>query len=228
VWSPQEPVLAFTSFFRGYPYVWRLNPYNPRQREPELISAWPGANSAAAWAPDGQTIALTLSRDGNPEIYKARVGASTFERLTHHYGIDTDATWSPTGRELAFSSDREGAPRIWIMDDQGLNARRLTSGSYDTQPRWSPRGDTIVFTRRGGGGFDIWAISPDGSDERRLTTGPGRNSNASWAPNGRHLVFESSRTGRLQLFTMLADGTEQRILPTRDEATSPSWSPRPQ
>jgi TolB protein len=229
VWSPREPILAFTSFFRGYPYLWRLNPYNARQREPELIAAWPGINSVAAWAPDGQTVALTLSYQGNPEIYSFRPGKSDFKRLTDHRGIDTDATWSPTGRELAFSSDREGgAPRIWIMDDQGLNARRLTGGRFDTQPRWSPRGDTIVFTRWRGGTFDLWAIAPDGSDERRLTTGPGRNSSAAWAPDGRHLVFSSTRTGRSQLFTMLADGTEQRILQTRDEATSPSWSPRPE
>jgi TolB protein len=229
VWSPREPVLAFTSFFRGYPYLWRLNPYNPRQREPELISAWPGINSAASWAPDGQTVALTLSYQGNPEIYSFRLGTSNFKRLTNNRGIDTDATWSPTGRELAFSSDRNGAAQIWIMDAEGANPRRLTTGSYDTQPKWSPRGDTILFTRRGGGGFDIWAISPDGGNERRLTNGQGANKSASWAPNGRHIVFESSRGGRAQLYTMLMDGSEQQPL-TRDrgEALSPTWSPRPQ
>jgi TolB protein len=228
-WGPRAPVLAFTSYFQGYPYLWRLDPFAPRQRVPELISAWPGLNSAAAWAPDGQTIALTLSYGGNPEVYKVRLGTSAFERLTHHDGIDTDATWAPSGREIAFSSDREGgAPRIWIIDDRGLNARRLTGGGYDTQPRWSPRGDTIVFTRRQAGTFDLWAISPDGSNERRLTTGPGNNSSAAWAPNGRYLVFSSTRTGRSQLFTMRVDGTEQHgPLPTGGDASSPTWSPRP-
>ena len=154
VWSPREPVLAFTSFHLGYPYLWRLGPFNPRQRQPELISAWPGTNSAAAWAPDGETVALTLTYQGDPEIYSVRLGTSHFKRLTDSRGIDTDATWAPSGREIAFSSDREGGvPRIWIMDDQGLNARRLTSGTFDTQPRWSPRGDTIVFTRRQAGRF---------------------------------------------------------------------------
>jgi TolB protein len=227
-WNPREPGLFFTSFVQGYPHLWRFNPFNARQLQPELISAWPGNNSRAAWSPDGTTIALTSSIAGNPEIYIVRPGTPSLRRLTHHGGIDTDATWAPSGRELAFSSDRDGAARIWIMDDQGLSARRLTSGAYDTQPRWSPRGDAIAFTRRGGGGFDIWTISPDGSNERRLTTGPGRNTSAAWAPNGRHLVFTSSRTGKSQLFTMLADGTEQRGLHTRDEALSPSWSPRPE
>jgi TolB protein len=231
-WSPSDSSLAFTSFFKGYPYVFRLFPFNPRRRgqEPELVSAWPGINTAPAWAPDGRVIALTLSKGGNPDIYSLRVGSSDFRQLTNNRGIETDPTWSPTGREIAFTSDRSGSPQIWVMDAEGTNARRLTfGGSYDTQPRWSPRGDTIVFTRRATSGFDLWAINPDGSNARALTQGNGSNEGASWAPNGRHLVFSSSRAGRTQLYTMLIDGTEQQPL-TRDrgEASSPTWSPRPQ
>ncbi len=229
VWSPVDSSVAFTSFYKGYPFLFRLYPYNPRRREPELLSAWPGINSAAAWSPDGKLVAMTLSKDGNPEIYTLRVGTSEFRRLTNNRVIDTDPTWSPTGREIAFSSDRMGTPQIWVMDAEGANARRLTTGNYDTQPRWSPRGDTIVFTRRTAGGFDLWAVAPDGSRERPLTQGQGSNESASWAPSGRHIVFSSSRGGRPQLYTMLMDGSEQQPL-TRDrgEASSPTWSPRPQ
>lgn len=231
-WSPTDSSVAFTSFFKGYPYLFRLFPFNPRRREPEILSAWPGINTAPAWAPDGRVIALTLSKGGNPDIYSLRVGTSDFRQLTNNRGIETDPSWSsPTGREIAFTSDRSGSPQIWVMSAEGTNARRLTfGGSYDTQPRWSPRGDTILFTRRTSGGFDLWAINPDGSNARALTQGNGSNEAASWAPNGRHVVFSSSRGGgRTQLYTMLADGTEQQPL-TRDrgEASSPTWSPRPQ
>lgn len=231
-WSPTDSSVAFTSFFKGYPYLFRLFPFNPRRREPEILSAWPGINTAPAWAPDGRLIALTLSKGGNPDIYSLRVGTSDFRQLTNNRGIETDPSWSsPTGREIAFTSDRSGSPQIWVMSAEGTNARRLTfGGSYDTQPRWSPRGDTILFTRRTSGGFDLWAINPDGSNARALTQGNGSNEAASWAPNGRHVVFSSSRGGgRTQLYTMLADGTEQQPL-TRDrgEASSPTWSPRPQ
>ena len=229
-WSPVDSSVAFTSFFKGYPYLFRVFPFNPRRREPELMSAWPGINTSPAWAPDGRMIALTLSKSGNPEVFSLRVGSSDFRQLTNHRGIDTDPTWSPTGREIAFTSDRTGTPQIWIMSAEGTNARRLSFGGFDTQPRWSPRGDTIVFSRRNPGGFDLWAINPDGSNARALTQGNGSNEAASWAPNGRHIVFSSTRGGgRSQLYTMLADGTEQQPL-TRDrgEASSPTWSPRPQ
>jgi TolB protein len=230
VWSPVDSSLAFTSFYKGYPYLFRLYPFNPRRREPEVLSAWPGINTAPAWAPDGRTVAMVLSKTGNPEIFTLRVGTSDFRQLTNHRAIDTDPTWSPTGREVAFSSDRTGAPQIWVMDAEGASVRRLTFGNqFDTQPRWSPRGDAIVFTRRTAGGFDLWAIAPDGSNARPLTKGEGSNEAASWAPNGRHIVFSSSRNGRTQLYTMLVDGSEQQPL-TRDrgDASSPTWSPRPQ
>jgi TolB protein len=231
-WSPVDSSVAFTSFFKGYPYLFRIFPFNPRRRgqEPELMSAWPGINTSPAWAPDGRMIALTLSKGGNPDIFALRVGTSDFRQLTSNRGIETDPTWSPTGREIAFTSDRTGSPQIWVMEAEGTNARRVSfGGSFDTQPRWSPRGDTIIFTRRTAGGFDLWAINPDGSNARPLTQGTGSNEAASWAPNGRHVVFSSSRGGRTQLYTMLADGTEQQPL-TRDrgEASSPTWSPRPQ
>jgi TolB protein len=231
-WSPVDSSVAFTSFFKGYPYLFRVYPFNPRRRgqEPELMSAWPGINTAPAWAPDGRVIALTLSKAGNPDIYTLRVGTSDFRQLTNQRGIETDPSWSPTGREIAFTSDRSGSPQVWVMSAEGTNARRLSfGGSYDTQPRWSPRGDTIIFTRRTAAGFDLWAVQPDGSNARALTQNNGSNESASWAPNGRHIVFSSTRGGRYQLYTMLADGTEQQPL-TRDrgEASSPTWSPRPQ
>jgi len=230
VWNPVDSTVAFTSYYRGYPYLFRLYPFNPRRHEPEIVSAWPGINTAPAWAPDGRTIAVTLSKDGNPEIYAVRLGTSEFRRLTSNRAIDTDPSWSPTGREIAFVSDRSGTPQIWVMDAEGGSPRRLTfGGGYDTQPRWSPRGDTILFTRRTAGGFDIWAIAPDGSNARPLTQGQGTNESPAWAPNGRHIVFASTRGGRSQLYTMLLDGSEQQPL-TRDrtEASSPTWSPRPQ
>ena len=223
-WSPTDSTVAFTSFFKGYPYLFRIYPFNPRRREPELMSAWPGINTSPAWAPDGKTVALTLSKDGNPGIYTLRVGTSEFRRLTNKRAIDTDPSWSPTGREITFSSDRSGAPNIWVMDAEGANPRRLTTG-FDTQPRWSPKGDSIIFSRRTAGGFEVWAVGPDGSNARSLAQGEG----GTWAPDGRHIAFSSSRGGRSQLYTMLEDGSEQQPL-TRDrgEALSPTWSPRPQ
>jgi len=224
-WSPDARSVAFTSYMRGYPYLYRLFVFE--RRPLQTLAAFPGINSSPAWSPDGKSVALTLTKDGNPDLYVLNVATGAFRRLTTHWGIDTEPSWAPTGRELAFVSDRAGAAQIFIMDAEGTNVRRLTFEGFNTQPRWSPRGDVIVYTSRQGGTNDLWAVNVDGSNPRRLTAGAGSNESASWAPNGRHLLFQSNRLGSWQLFTMLADGSEPQPL-TRGpgEFTSPSWSPR--
>ena len=226
-WSPDAQSVAYTSYFgSGYPYLYRLFPF---QRRPlQTLAGYLGINTSPAWSPDGTQVAMTLSKDGSPDIYVLTLATGAFRRLTTWTGIDTEPTWSPTGREIAFASDRaDGRSQIFVMDAEGTNVRRVTrAGGFNTQPRWSPKGDVIAYTSRQGN-HDIWAVAPDGSNARRLTAGPGDNESASWAPNGRHLVFHSTRLGRIQLFTMLADGSEQQPL-TRDatEARSQAWSPR--
>jgi len=223
-WSPDSRSLAFTSYMNGYPFLYRIFPFE--RRAVQLLAGYAGINSSPCWSPDGRTVALTLSKDGNPEIYLLTVATGAFRRLTMNAAIDTEPTWSPTGRELAFISDRSGSAQVYIMDAEGTNVRRLTSGGFNTQPRWSPKGDTIAFTSRQGN-HDIWAIGPDGSNLRRLTAGPGDNESSSWSPNGRHLIFQSNRLGGTQLFTMLADGSEQQVLTGGPgQASSPAWSPR--
>jgi TolB protein len=223
-WSPDVRSIAFTSYMRGYPFLYRLFPFE--KRPTQLLAGYLGINTSPAWSPDGRHLALTLSKDGNPKIYVLDVATGALRRLTTFNGIDTEPTWSPTGREIAFVSDRSGSAQIYIMDAEGTNVRRVSQDGFNTQPRWSPKGDAIAFTSRQGT-HDIWAVSPDGSNLRRLTWGPGSNESASWAPNGRHLVFESNRLGSFQLYTMLADGSEQEPLTKGPgEITSGSWSPR--
>ena len=224
VWSPDLRSIAFTSFMRGYPYLYRLFPFE--KRPVQLLAGHLGINTSPAWSPDGSLLALTLSKDGNPEIYVLTVATGALRRLTTFAGIDTEPSWSPTGREIAFVSDRSGSAQIYVMDAEGSNVRRISQDGFNTQPRWSPKGDAIAFTSRQGT-HDIWVVNPDGSNLRRLTSGPGNNEGASWAPNGRHLVFDSNRQGSFQLFTMLADGSEQQQLSKGPgETTSASWSPR--
>jgi TolB protein len=224
-WSPDARSVAFTSYMRGYPYLYRIFAFESRPAQ--LLAGFLGINTSPAWSPDGKQVAMTLSKDGNPDIYVLTLTTGAFRRLTSHSGIDTEPTWSPTGREIAFISDRTGSPQLHVMDAEGANLRRVTQGGFVTQPRWSPRGDLIAYTAREGR-HNVWIVASDGSQPRRLTNGEGDNQSASWAPNGKHLVFQSTRgSGRSQLYTALVDGSEVQPVPgLAGEVTSPAWSPR--
>src|SRR5262245_47776036 len=221
-WSPDVRSLAFTSFSRGYPDLYRVFPF---ERRPEqVLAAFSGINTSPSFSPDGQRVALTLSKDGNPEVYVLTLGTGAFKRLTRHPAIDTEPNWSPDGRQIVFVSDRTGGPRLFVMDSEGGNLRQLTDGGHHTQPRWSPRGDIIAFTAREGG-FNIWTVNADGTNARKLTEA-GDNQSATWSPDGRHLAFQTSRLGGWQIFAMFPDGSQQAPLIRGGTDTSPSWSSR--
>src|SRR5213595_2313063 len=96
VWSPDARSIAFTSYMRGYPYLYRLFAFE--QRPIQLLAGYLGINSSPAWSPDGKSVALTLSKDGNPEVYVLNVATGGLRRLTTNAAIDTEPSWSPTGR----------------------------------------------------------------------------------------------------------------------------------
>ncbi len=224
-WAPDASLLLFTSYRGGTgPQLWVLS---PEQRKPFLVSGRPGLNTSGAYSPDGQSIACTLSRDGNAEIYRLDARGGSPQRLTDSRGIDTSPAWSPTGRAIAFTSDRSGQPQVHVMDADGSNVHRLTYDvSYTDSPAWSPKGDRIAFVTRTGAGFDIWMCRPDGSGATPVVTG-GSNENPRWSPDGRHLVFTSNRDGSRSLWVSDIDGAEPRKLDTGGrKAFSPAWSPR--
>lgn len=225
-WSPDGSLLLHTSYRGGSgPRVFVIPSAGGRSY---LVSGRPGLNTSASYSPDGREIVLTLSQDGNAEIYLLDARGGSPRRLTKARGIDTSPTWSPTGREIAFTSDRGGAPQVYVMDHEGGNVRRLTFDvGYTDSPAWSPKGDRIAFVSRTGGGFDIYTVNADGSDARLVVSG-NSNENPRWSPDGRHLVFASNRGGDFGLWVTDLDGTPPRKLDTGGRtAISPAWSPRP-
>lgn len=217
-WSPDGD-LIYTSFMWKNPDLYRLG-----KNRAYRISKRPGLNTGGVFSPDGKQIALTLSQDGNAEIYLISPTGALIRRVTRHPGIDTSPTWSPDGRQLAFVSNRAGSPQIYVMPVSGGSARRLTfKGTYNQEPDWCPRADTplVAFTARDErGAYDIFTVNVTTGEVKRLTQGQGNNKSPSWAPNGRLLVFDSSRGG---LWIMDSDGLNQHQI-YRGRAATPDWS----
>lgn len=196
------------------------------------VSRWPGFNLSPDWNSKKRVIALTLSKDGNSEIYlisregKGPAGRGP-KRLTYDRAIDSSPSWSPSGDQIAFTSDRNGSPQIYLMDDSGVNVRRLTRrGTYNDGAAWSPRGDRIAFSSRVDGKFQIVTISPTGEELVQLTKGDYNHEDPSWASNGWVLAYTSDRTGVKQINTMFVDGRPIAQLTQGDRgANSPAWSP---
>jgi tricorn protease len=111
----------------------------------------------------------------------------------------------------------EYANDLWIVNRDGGDARRLTSGvGREFNPHFSPDGTQIAFSGEYDGNIDVYVISASGGVPRRLTYHPGADVVIGWTADGKRILFNSSRdsyadSGRL--YTMALDGSLPEVLP---------------
>lgn len=239
-WSPSGDALAYTSLKDDWAdsFVHDL-----RTGKITTLAKFKGTNTTPRWAPDGENLAISLSAEGNAEIYLMnKNGGKPKQRITHNPAGDISPDISPSGDQIAFTSDRIGAPKIYVSDIEGSNPRRLTyfDRKCDT-PFWSPipppwyqdKDLRIAFC-----GFydslqgDIFTIKPDGTEQLMISDGRADNKNPTWAPNARYIAYASNQLGKFDIFIARSDG---KPLPTGEmyyrvtyqsgDNLQPSWSP---
>jgi len=211
--------VAYTSYKDGAPKIFL-------EGRKDALSAYSGMNSGIIWSRDGSTAAVTLSKDGNPDIYLLEgTTGEVRARLTYEPGIDTSPSWSPDGKEIAYCTDRDGTPQLYAMRLNGTRKRRLTmSGTYNTSPAWHPFGPYIAYTARTGGTFQIFLLDLRSGRSTQLTHGPGDCEAPDWSPDGRLIAFSWDRGKRQDIYVMNSEGGQVRRL-THDEGPyyAPVW-----
>ena len=148
-WSPGGTEIAFASFDRIY--ILDIITGEEKELWPTHDNGLPTADGYRdpAWSPDGRQIAFTISWHGKKrDIYVMNIDGDQLRQLTNHPAEDHAPAWSPDGRRIVFYSDRDKLPGIFVMDADGANLKRLTTGSHD-YPAWSPEGTQIAVWMRG-------------------------------------------------------------------------------
>src|SRR5258707_612721 len=220
----QEIVYMAYAEDRSPPRVYLQNVDSGRR---ELLGNFPGMSFAPRFSPDGTKVVMSISADGNTDIYEMDVRGRALRRLTNTPAIDTSPCYSNDGTQIVFNSDRGGTQQLYVMGAGGGGGERRISfgeGRYAT-PVWSPRGDTIAFTKISGGSFGIGVMRPDGGGERMLANGF-LVEGPTWAPNGRVLmIFRQARGAGVSLHQVDITGRFERQVPTPTDASDPAWSP---
>lgn len=214
--------VLFTSYAKRNPDLW-MSAGGSLSR----ISTQKGLNLGGVMSPDGGSIAVTLSKDGNSEIYLIDTAGGIKARLTNNAAIDGSPTWSPGSNQIAFVSSRSGGPQVFRMGSNGAGAARLTKqGNYNQTPDWNPgqgaRANLVAYAGRDNSNrYDIFAIDVGSGKLTRLTQNPGRNLDPTWSPDGRMIAFQSTVGG---IVVANDKGNNQQVI--AKAGTTPDWGPR--
>ncbi len=165
----------------------------------------------------------------------ASIASSPIRQLTQTASINVRPAWSPDEKQIAFQSNRDGPYHIYVMDADGTNARRITSGDADDRhPAWSPDGRFVAVDSGDSSGREIWVIDVASLARRQITTLGGIANFPSWSSDGKHLAFYEYVRGTMDVWTVGADGsaptqlTHQLASEQNDQCTfachSPAWS----
>ncbi|MEN3045271.1 MAG: hypothetical protein ABDH37_08700 [Candidatus Hydrothermales bacterium] len=175
--------------------------------------------------PNSKELCVTISKDGDPEIYLLNIENKKIKRLTYSPFIDISPSVSGKGNEIAFVSDRLGSPHIFVMDRDGVNLRRVTfETEFNTSPNFSPKGDLIVYVALDEKGENQIYLTDSFGEKVFKLTSEGKNEDPCFSPDGLHIVFVSTRDGAYDIYVMNLDGSNVKKLTNLGNCHFPYWS----
>ena len=184
-------------------------------------------------SPDGSRIAFSSLTKNGWEILMYSVDLNRTVSFPRFAGTNLSPAWNPDGTKLAFSSSRGGDPDIYVMDNSGLNPRRVTlSPGPDVSPVWNPKTGAQVSWVSGRTGLpQVYTMESDGTNIQRMTD-QGYAVSPAWSPNGQFLAFAWIRRygpgepGASDIYLMDI-ASKQWVQLTHDGGRNdfPSWSP---
>ena len=132
-WSPDRQRLAYT--YGDSARVLQVHVVNvdgTADKPVTHVAAEEGSAQMPAWSPDGRRLAIQVSNGPrhSGHIWIVDVETGTAQKLAAHAEpyLDEAPAWFPDDKHIAFQSNRSGRMEVWVMKDDGSEARQLTGG----------------------------------------------------------------------------------------------------
>jgi Tol biopolymer transport system component len=174
-------------------------------------------DGAAAFSPDGQTIAFASAREGSDGLFVMNAAGGAARRLVNG---GYDPSWTPDGREIVYGTEagqdpdgREAPSELWAVDPT-TGARHRVAEADAVDPRVSPDGRFVAFwglpvdasgKQFAGANRDIWVQPLAGGPRVPITSEDAADWNPAWSPDGRFLYFSSDRSGTMNIWRVAID-----------------------
>ena len=204
--SPDGKQVAF--IVRGEVFVTSVE-YNTTKQ----ITHTPATEQGLSFAPDNRTLVYASERNGNWELYLAKIDRKEDPNFPNATLIKEEMLlpaskvernypkFSPDGKELAFIQDRR---KLMVMNMESKKIRQITDGSmwhstgggFDYE--WSPDGKwfTLCFIGNKHDPYsDIGIVSAQGGTITNLTNSGYASGGPRWVMDGNAILFATERYG---------------------------------
>lgn len=195
-WDKTGQILSYVTYETGKPVVYVQN---LTQGTRYIASNFNGSNSSPAFTPNGQKLAVTLSKDYGSHIYlisnQRYTSANQAMPLINFGTIDTEADISSNGKVI-FTSDHDGGPQIFMSDLNGSNPTRVTNGlgNYNTTARYSNDGTKITFINRNNGVLQTYVLDLITQSSYPINQNANHDIAPSFSPNDKLVMFSSDNS----------------------------------
>ena len=222
-WSRDQKKLAYVSFKNNRSEVYVMTPF--MKTIPIKLPKFDGIASSPAWHPSGESLALTISKQGNKDIYLYNFKSKKLERLTKNISIDTEASFSPDGNKIAFTSNRTGQVQVYIKDlKSGKISRATFEGSYNAKPVFSPDGKDLALIHRVGKDYRV-ALLDIASRNLTVLTYNKSDESPYFSPNGGMIIYATNKDNKgILSIISLHNNQSVELMQTEGELREPSWS----
>ncbi len=218
-WVPGKLGLYYTSYKLGGAHIFS---HNLSTGARSVFARYGGSNISPAVSPDGNRVAMILSKDGWTDLYVCNADGTGLQRLTKSPQDESSPCWSPDGNWILYAGkdgERRVLRKIPVSGGDPKNVRTAGTPS-PSEPDWSPDGKWIVFTTQTAG-FQICVVPAAGGDSTVLAEGE----DPSWAPNSRTVIF-ARRSGNGRVLSVLDVFTKQvkDVARISGSNSQPSWA----
>ncbi|HVH26068.1 MAG TPA: protein kinase [Vicinamibacterales bacterium] len=182
---------------------------------PDEAQPWYTAGGDGQLSPDGRTLALARTVNGNTDIWLVDAEGDIRRRFTSEAVRDHTPVWSPDGRHVAFASERTGVFDLYLRAIDGTEVERLLASSPEPKhlEDWSSDGRFILYheqhpkTNR-----DLWAL-PLAPDSKPLPVAktPFEERNGRFSPDGRWIAYMSNESGQGEVYVQPFPGPGGRM-----------------
>jgi TolB protein len=176
----------------------------------------------AAFAVVAIVLVVTSGGDGGEASSSTSAPVVTGEPVTIPQGSALAVS------TLAYTSLDNGTPNIWLVEEDGTNARPLINGNSraSQQPVWSPDRRSILFTVDNAGSWELWVTDSEGQASRAIATGLAPAARATWSPDGSRVAVVREEDGQRDVYVLDLEVDElTRLTDTPAEEVDPAWSP---